>query len=62
MLASGAFRQEKYIRRRPERTDQRNVVFENAERRPVTRDGAVVAQVDDARYDDAFVGATELDL
>jgi hypothetical protein len=59
---SAGLRQEKYIRRRPERTDQRNVVFENAERRPVTRDGAVVAQVDDARYDDAFVGATELDL
>ncbi|WP_436910707.1 Rpp14/Pop5 family protein [Halosimplex marinum] len=49
--------EEKYIRRRPEPTDQRNVVFENAERRAVGRDGRI-----DVRADDAFVGATELDL
>jgi ribonuclease P/MRP protein subunit POP5 len=49
--------EEKYIRRRPEPSDQRNVVFENAERRAVGRDGRI-----DVRADDAFVGATELDL
>ena len=49
--------EEKYIRRGPEPSDQRNVVFENAERRAVVRDGSV-----DVRADDAFVGATELDL
>jgi ribonuclease P/MRP protein subunit POP5 len=49
--------EEKYIRRRPEPFDQRNVVFENAERRAVGRDGRI-----DVRADDAFVGATELDL
>jgi len=49
--------EEKYIHRRPEPTAQRNVVFENAERRAVGRDGRI-----DVRADDAFVGATELDL
>ena len=49
--------EEKYIGGQPERTDQRNVVFENAERPAVVRDGRV-----DVRADDAFVGATELDL
>jgi ribonuclease P/MRP protein subunit POP5 len=49
--------EEKYIRSPPEPTDQRNVVFENAERRAVGRDGRI-----DVRADDAFVGATELDL
>ncbi|WP_123534520.1 Rpp14/Pop5 family protein [Halosimplex salinum] len=49
--------EEKYIRSPPEPTDQRNVVFENAERRAVARDGRI-----DVRTDDAFVGATELDL
>jgi len=49
--------EEKYIRRRPEPRYQRNVVFENAERRAVGRDGRI-----DVRADDAFVGATELDL
>jgi ribonuclease P/MRP protein subunit POP5 len=49
--------EEKYIGGRPERTDQRNVVFENAEHAAVVRDGRV-----DVQADDAFVGATELDL
>ncbi|WP_135363202.1 Rpp14/Pop5 family protein [Halosimplex halophilum] len=49
--------EEKYIRSPPEPTDQRNVVFENAERRAVGRGGRI-----DVRADDAFVGATELDL
>jgi len=48
---------EKHIRGQPEGTDQRNVVFENAERPAVVRDGRV-----DVQADDAFVGATELDL
>jgi ribonuclease P/MRP protein subunit POP5 len=47
--------EEKYIRSPPEPTDQRNVVFENAERRAVGRDGRI-----DVRAGDAFVGATEL--
>lgn len=56
---SGTMRacEEKYIRGRPERTGQRNVVFENADRTAVVRDGRV-----DVRTDGAFVGATDLDL
>jgi ribonuclease P/MRP protein subunit POP5 len=54
--------EEKYIRGRPEPTGQRNVVFENATRRAVGRGGAVDVRTDDTRTDDAFVGATELDL
>jgi ribonuclease P/MRP protein subunit POP5 len=49
--------EEKYIRDRPEPSDQRNVVFENAEEPAVVRDGRV-----DVQADDAFVGATELDV
>jgi ribonuclease P/MRP protein subunit POP5 len=49
--------EEKYIRRPPEGPDQRNVVFEDAQRRAVVRNGRV-----DVRADDGFVGATELDL
>ena len=48
---------EKHIGGQPERTDQRNVVFENAKRPAAVRDGRV-----DVQADDAFVGATELDL
>ena len=54
--------EEKYIRRGPEPPEQRNVVFENATRRGVGRGGAVDVRTDDTRTDDAFVGATELDL
>lgn len=50
--------EEKYIGRRPEDPTQRHVAFENAERRAVSRgDGRV-----DVSVDDAFAGATDLDL
>ena len=49
--------EEKYIRRRREPPDQRHVVFEDAETTAVVRDGSV-----DVRTDDAFAGATTLDL
>jgi len=48
---------ETYIGRGPEESDQRHVVFENAERRAVARDGRV-----DVRVGEAFAGATTLDL
>ncbi|MDG5775409.1 Rpp14/Pop5 family protein [Haloarculaceae archaeon H-GB2-1] len=59
--------EEKYIRRRPIASDQRNVVFENAERSGVVYDrGASDAPRGgrrvDVRCDDAFAGTTELDL
>jgi len=56
---SGTIRacEEKYIRGRPERTDQRTVAFEGANRPAVVRDGRV-----DVRTDGAYVGATHLDL
>jgi ribonuclease P/MRP protein subunit POP5 len=49
--------EEKYIRRRPENSVQRNVAFGDAERSAVVRDGRA-----DVRAGDAFTGATELDL
>jgi len=49
--------EEKYIRGRPERTDQRTVSFEDADRPAVERGGRV-----DVRTNEAFVGATDLDL
>jgi ribonuclease P/MRP protein subunit POP5 len=57
--ASGTIRacEEKYIRGRPEPTDQRTVAFEGADRPAVVRDGRV-----DVRTNGAFVGATHLDL
>jgi ribonuclease P/MRP protein subunit POP5 len=57
--ASGTIRacEEKYIRGRPEVTDQRTVAFEGAHRPAVVRDGRV-----DVQDNGAFVGATHLDL
>jgi len=57
--ASGTVRgcEEKYIGGGPKGAGQRNVVFENAERRAVVRDGRI-----DVRTDGAFIGATDLDL
>jgi ribonuclease P/MRP protein subunit POP5 len=59
--------EEKYIRRRPIASDQRNVVFENAERSGVVYDDNEAAAPRrgrrvDVRCDDAFAGTTELDL
>ena len=48
---------ETYIGRAAEKIEQRHVVFENAERRAVVRDGRV-----DVSVDGAFAGATNLDL
>ncbi len=49
--------EESYIRRRREPPDQRDVVFEDAERAAVVRSGAV-----DVRTDDGYSGATALDF
>jgi ribonuclease P/MRP protein subunit POP5 len=49
--------EEKYIRRRPEHSEQRDVVFGNAERSAVVWNGRA-----DLRRDEAFTGATTLDL
>jgi len=49
--------EEKYMGRGPENRDQRHVVFEDAERSAFVRDGRV-----DVRTDDAFTGATTLDI
>ena len=49
--------EEKYIRGPAKSPGQRHVVFENADRTAVTRDGRV-----DIRTDGAFVGATDLDI
>jgi len=49
--------EEKYIRRRPEGTEQRYVAFGDADCDAIVQDGRV-----DVRTDDAFTGATELDL
>jgi ribonuclease P/MRP protein subunit POP5 len=49
--------EEKYIRRPTESPNQRQVVFENADRRAVERGERV-----DVRTDEAFAGATTLDL
>jgi len=49
--------EEKYIGSGPERTDQRTVACDGVNRPAVVRDGRV-----DAQTDDAFVGATHLDL
>ncbi|MFC7007541.1 Rpp14/Pop5 family protein [Halalkalicoccus salilacus] len=49
--------EENYLGRRPEVSGENRVVFENAERAAVIRDGAV-----DVRTDDAYTGATDLDV
>lgn len=49
--------EEKYIRGPAKGPEQRQVVFENRERRAVARDGRV-----DVQTDDGFVGATDLDI
>jgi len=49
--------EEKYLGRAGEPTRQRSVVFENVESDAVVRDGRV-----DVRRDDAFAGATTVDL
>ncbi len=49
--------EEKYLNGGAEDPDQRHVVFENAERRAVTRGDRV-----DVRDEEAFAGATDLDL
>ena len=49
--------EEKYIGERQQSIDERNVVYENAERTAIVRDDRV-----DVRIDGAFVGATGLDL
>lgn len=56
---SGTIRscEEKYIGERPEALGERKVVFRGATRAAVERDGRL-----DVRIDDAFTGATELDL
>ncbi len=56
---SGTIRacEEKYIGREPEGPSQSYVAFENAERRAVVRGDRV-----DVRIDEAFAGATDLDL
>ena len=48
--------EEKYLGRRGQLSGERNVVFEDAERVAVVRDGSA-----DVRLDDAFAGATDLD-
>ncbi len=56
---SGTIRaaEEKFLGKRGQVPSERNVVFENAERVAVGRNGSA-----DIRLDDAFVGATDLDL
>jgi len=56
---SGTIRacEEKYMRGRPEPTSEKTVAFGNAERAAVVRSDRV-----DVRTDDAFAGATDLDL
>jgi len=49
--------EEKYIRGPVKGPKQRQVVFENRDRRAVARDGRV-----DVHIDDGFVGATDLDI
>ena len=49
--------EEKYMGRGRENPDQRHVAFEDADRSAFVRDGRV-----DVRTDDAFVGATTLDI
>jgi len=49
--------EEKYIRGPAKSSGQRHVVFEDRERRALTRDGRV-----DVHTDDGFVGATDLDI
>ena len=49
--------EENYLGRRPEVSGENRVVFENAERPAVVSDGAV-----DVRTDDAYTGATDLDV
>jgi len=49
--------EEKYIRGPAKGPEQRQVVFENRDRRAVARDGRV-----DVQTDDGFVGATDLDI
>ena len=49
--------EEKFLGKRGQVPSERNVVFENAERVAVGRNGSA-----DIRLDDAFVGATDLDL
>ena len=49
--------EEKYMGRGREDPDQRHVVFEDADRSAFVRDGRV-----DVRTDDAFAGATTLDI
>jgi ribonuclease P/MRP protein subunit POP5 len=57
--ASGTVRacEEKYMGRRPEKPEQRDVVFRDAERSASVRGGRV-----DVRTDGTFAGATTLDL
>ncbi|WP_327052412.1 Rpp14/Pop5 family protein [Halomicrococcus gelatinilyticus] len=56
---SGTIRgcEEKYLGRRRELSGERSVVFADAERVAVERDGLI-----DVRHDGAFAGATELDF
>lgn len=49
--------EEKYLGRRPEVSGENRVVFENADRAAVTRDGCVDIQVGDAQ-----IGATDIDV
>ena len=49
--------EEKYIRDPAKAPEQRQVVFENRERRALVRDGRA-----DVHTDDGFVGATDLDI
>ena len=49
--------EEKYLGRRPEVSGENRVVFENADRAAVMRDGLV-----DIRAGDAYTGATDLDV
>jgi ribonuclease P/MRP protein subunit POP5 len=49
--------EEKYIRGPAKEPEQRQVVFDNRDRRAVARDGRM-----DVRTDDGFVGATDLDI
>ena len=49
--------EEKFLRGRGQVHPERNVVFENEERVAVSRNGSV-----DVRLDEAFAGATDLDL
>ncbi|ADJ15253.1 Rpp14/Pop5 family protein [Halalkalicoccus jeotgali] len=49
--------EEKYLGRRPEVSGEKRVVFENADRAAVTRDGLV-----DVRVGDAYTGATDFDV